>query len=286
MPRGTPPTPPESVQYPYIVEALRHLAVPLDSLTLDPGNTRLHDERNLAEIRASLAAFGQDQPLVVQRQGMIVRKGNGRLQAARVLGWTHIAAVVVDEGDVRAVARSIADNRSAELGRWDVPLLIRSLDNLAAADPRLAEVTGWSPAELEALRTPPAAPGESTPGMPAAPAAPDAPAEPNPLDQIRETEEINATYHEPTVVVAFGEVWKAGPHRIVVVDPMFDVARWRPFVEDDRLFVPYAGPLALVTQLSDRTPLLIVQPDTYIVGHALEHFKETHPDAEVAREQA
>jgi hypothetical protein len=52
-----------------------------------------------------------DKPLVVQKQGMIVRKDNGRLMAAKRLGWERIAAL--DEDDVAAAARAIADNRAA-----------------------------------------------------------------------------------------------------------------------------------------------------------------------------
>lgn len=71
--------------------------------------------KNIETIKASLARFGQRTPLVVQRQGMIVRKGNGTLEAARALGWGIIAALVVDEGDVPATAYALADNRSGEL---------------------------------------------------------------------------------------------------------------------------------------------------------------------------
>ena len=48
----------------YIHESLRHLAVPIDSLTPDPVNARLHDERNITTIMGSLKEFGFDQPLV------------------------------------------------------------------------------------------------------------------------------------------------------------------------------------------------------------------------------
>lgn len=64
----------------------RPLAIPIDSLNLDPANARLHDEKNLAAIKGSLARFGQRLPLVVQQQGMIVRAGNGRVVAAKMLG--------------------------------------------------------------------------------------------------------------------------------------------------------------------------------------------------------
>src|SRR6185369_10855580 len=99
----------------HIAPPLRSLALPIASLNLDPANARTHDEANLAAIKGSLSRFGQRLPLVVQQQGMIVRAGNGRLMAAKELGWTHVAAVVVDESEVEATAYAIADNRSGEL---------------------------------------------------------------------------------------------------------------------------------------------------------------------------
>jgi hypothetical protein len=134
----------------HIVPALRPLAVPIDSLTPDPANPRLHDERNLRAIRDSLTAFGQDQPLVVQREGMIVRKGNGRLQAARSLGWTHVAAVVLDEATIEAVARGIADNRSTELADWDYETLGRLLRTLKD-DGKDLDKLGWTKDEVDPL---------------------------------------------------------------------------------------------------------------------------------------
>ncbi len=61
--------------------------VPLDSLHLDPANARAHDTRNLAAIEASLARFGQAEPLVVQAGTRRVIGGNGRLVAMGKLGW-------------------------------------------------------------------------------------------------------------------------------------------------------------------------------------------------------
>src|SRR5690606_4884494 len=104
-----------------IIEALQPFAVRIDSLTLDPANARIHDARNLEAIKASLARFGQRTPLVVQKQGMVVRKGNGTLMAAKALNWQTIAAIVVDESDVAATAYAIADNRTSDLSRNDDP---------------------------------------------------------------------------------------------------------------------------------------------------------------------
>lgn len=114
----------------HIAEPLHHLAVDIGSLTPDPRNARKHDRQNLDAIKTSLTRFGQVEPLVVQRQGMIVRAGNGRLQVAKELGWKHVAAVVVDQNDADAIAFAIADNRTSELGQWDYGTLMSLLESV------------------------------------------------------------------------------------------------------------------------------------------------------------
>jgi hypothetical protein len=123
-----------------IHHSLLSFAVPLTELNEDPENSRLHGEENLEAIAQSLEEFGQDQPLVVQADGMIVRKGNGRLKAARRLGWTHLACLIVAEPRLRAVARGIADNRAGELARWSEPVLAHLLREFQEAGGGLAGV--------------------------------------------------------------------------------------------------------------------------------------------------
>lgn len=113
-----------------IAEPLRQLAIPIDSLHLDPANARVHGEKNLAAIKASLAQFGQRKPIVVQRAGMIVRAGNGTVTAAKALGWTEIAAVVLDDDNATAAQFAIADNRTAELAEWDPDVLATLLGGM------------------------------------------------------------------------------------------------------------------------------------------------------------
>lgn len=125
-----PKKPKLQVDLSYIAEALRHLAVPIQSLALDPANARVHSAENLAAIRGSLRAFGQRKPIVVNRQTGIVEAGNATLQAALAEGWTHIAAVYVDDDPAQAAAFAVADNRTAELGQWDQEALARLLDGL------------------------------------------------------------------------------------------------------------------------------------------------------------
>ncbi|RLB68688.1 MAG: hypothetical protein DRH08_00080 [Deltaproteobacteria bacterium] len=130
---------------------LAGLLKPLGELVQDPTNARTHDKANLDAIRASLAKYGQHRPAVVQRQGMVIKIGNGMHQVAVELGWTHIAAVVVDEDDVAATGRALADNRSGELGGWDAQAV---LDQAAAIERAQGDLEGlaWTPAELAELQ--------------------------------------------------------------------------------------------------------------------------------------
>lgn len=118
-------------------DVLRPLLVRCDHLTIDPANARRHPERNLATIKASLARFGQQKPIVAQAIGGVVIAGNGTLTAARDLGWSHVACVFSKLEGSAARAFAVADNRSAELAEWDDVVLADLLKSLAD-DERLA----------------------------------------------------------------------------------------------------------------------------------------------------
>ena len=108
----------------HIIADLQPLAVEITTLVPDERNARKHDERNLNAIRSSLATFGQRTPLVVDQESGRVLKGNGTLEAARSLGWTHLAVVTVTDDPTTATGYAIADNRTAELATWDDDLLL------------------------------------------------------------------------------------------------------------------------------------------------------------------
>jgi ParB-like chromosome segregation protein Spo0J len=107
--------------------------VPLDQLTPDPGNARVHGSDNLAAIKASLERFGQVRPLLTTRSGTVLA-GNGTLAAMQALGWTEarILRLPWDDPD-RCRAYAIADNRTAELAAWDDGTLAGQVNELTAA---------------------------------------------------------------------------------------------------------------------------------------------------------
>jgi ParB-like chromosome segregation protein Spo0J len=143
-----------------IAEQLQSLAVPVDNLVHDPDNARRGD---MAAVRRSLNVFGQRKPVVAKRTGTdsdgrptgIVEAGNTTFAAACDLGWTHIAAVFVDDDATTARAFALADNRTGELATWDENQLAESLAGLEAEDFDLATL-GWSGAELADLLKRPA----------------------------------------------------------------------------------------------------------------------------------
>jgi site-specific DNA-methyltransferase (adenine-specific) len=104
--------------------------VPVGSLVLDPTNARKHDQKNLEAIKGSLAKFGQQKPIVVTADNVVIA-GNGTLEAAKALGWENIDIHRTVLKGAEAMAYALADNRTAELADWDDEILKEQIGALA-----------------------------------------------------------------------------------------------------------------------------------------------------------
>jgi hypothetical protein len=124
--------------------------VAIETLTLDPANVRRHPAKNLDAIKASLTRFGQQRPVLVGSDGVIIA-GNGTVMAAKALGWTNINIVRSNLKGSEATAYAIADNRTAELAEWDDDALAQQLAALQIEDAELAAAAGFTDAEIAAL---------------------------------------------------------------------------------------------------------------------------------------
>jgi hypothetical protein len=122
----------------------------LSDLQLDPANVRKHDGANIDAIKASLTKFGQQKPIVVNEDGIVIA-GNGTLRAAQALGWTHIDTVTTPLQGSDATAYAIADNRTAELAQWDDPALAETLAALQNEEGFDHLAAGFTDAEIGAL---------------------------------------------------------------------------------------------------------------------------------------
>lgn len=136
----------------YIHESLRDMAIDIDLLDPLPGNPRVGD---IEAIALSLEQFGQVKPIVVhpgEDGRFTILAGNHTTEAARSLGWTHIACVVgaeMDESDAAAFA--LMDNRVAELGYTDEALLTEFIVDVADVYPEMFEAVGWDEFEIAAM---------------------------------------------------------------------------------------------------------------------------------------
>lgn len=113
-----------------IPEKLEQCLVSTSSLVLDPKNVKSHKKKDIEAIKSSLVSFGFRQPLVVQKKGLVVRAGNGRLMAAKELGLDKVPAIIIDEKDTDAIAYSVTDNRTADMAEWDWPNLTDCLSEI------------------------------------------------------------------------------------------------------------------------------------------------------------
>lgn len=103
----------------------------LDSITPYGKNAKKHDKRQINNVAESIKQYGFVQPIVVDRDGVIVI-GHCRALAAKKLGMEEVPCVCVDDLTPEQVnALRLVDNKSAEDGAsWDFDLLAVELPGL------------------------------------------------------------------------------------------------------------------------------------------------------------
>lgn len=207
-------------------------------------------------IADSLEVNGQYRAIVVnlgRKTGrpLEVLAGNHTLKAARKLGWETITATTVDVDDKGAARIVAADNRTADLGDYDMSVLSDLLVDLEELDG-----TGYEADDLTEM-----------------------------LDELdtdahhetdigAETALIDVTFGEPTHQPAHGEIWHltagAGHHHVLVIAKLADEHEtWSTYLAGRR-FNPYPDPYITAGNTARETPLLLVQPNLFLAGHLLD----------------
>lgn len=146
----------------------RAALVPIDQLRPDPENANDHsDPRSVAAIMASLMEYGQQKPTVHDTDGVMVA-GNGTLDAAARLGWTHVWSVQTPLEGHQRDGFAIADNESARFARAHPEKTAALLTRIREQGGNV-DATGYGDGRMEDLLASIAAGDTPTPG--AAPGA-------------------------------------------------------------------------------------------------------------------
>src|SRR5689334_24962155 len=92
---------------------------PLEKLIPYARNPRTHSDAQVAQIAASIEAFGFNSPILVDTNAGIIA-GHGRLLAARKLGLKEVPVIVLDHlSEAEKRAYIIADNQLTLPADWD-----------------------------------------------------------------------------------------------------------------------------------------------------------------------
>jgi len=243
----------------------------------NPQNPRKITDEQLEALRKAMGEFGDLSGLVVN-----LTSGNmiGGHQRVKILGDAPITILqrydkptkqgtvaegfAVYEGE-RFVYRAVRWNKVKEQaamiaankhgGTFDDDLLKSLLAELSAGGEIDMGLTGFAPDELKAMF--------------------------EPSDEEKERGALlavlNVSIAEPTTKVESGQIWHAGEHVVCCLDVLTEWHVWVHQLKGERdIFLPYAGPLVLLTENAKTQRLVIVNPDAYICGLILDKYVEAN----------
>lgn len=122
---------------------------PIEKLIIYANNPR-DNKAAVNAVKASIHAFGFRQPIVVDREGVIVA-GHTRYLAAHELGLKSVPVhVAMELTPIQIKAYRLADNRTADNATWNDELLKLELQELQENDFDL-DLTGFDENDLSRL---------------------------------------------------------------------------------------------------------------------------------------
>ena len=167
---------------------------PVDRLKANPGNPRIHTDKQIKQIARSLEAFGPIVPVLIDQELRVIA-GHGRILAARLLGLKEFPTIRVEHlTDAQIKAFAIADNKLTENSTWDEGLLGQQLKSLSEVELDFSlEATGFEVGEIDAYIEGLSHVSEN---------------DTDPADALPETE-------QPVPVTKSGDLWLLNRHRVL-----------------------------------------------------------------------
>lgn len=190
---------------------------PLDKLIPYAKNPRTHSDTQVAQIAASIAEFGFNNPILVDTKAGILA-GHGRLLAARKLQLRQVPVIVLDHlTELQKRAYILADNQLALNAGWDEDLLRRELAALEKGNVNL-HLIGFEDEELARFL-----------------------ARPDTSEGLTDEDAVPELPKRPASVT--GDLWILGNHKLLVGDATnrTDVAKFMSGEAADLVFTdpPY-----------------------------------------------
>lgn len=113
-------------------------------------NVRIHNEKQINELKKSIEAFGQIRPIVTDENGVII-VGHGLWETLKFMGETH-AKVLMLKGlsETEKKKLMLADNKIYELGNTDYDVMLEILEEIKLEGDDL-DIPGYDMEVLEAL---------------------------------------------------------------------------------------------------------------------------------------
>jgi DNA modification methylase len=153
-------------------------------------NSRVHNDKQITQIAASIKEFGFNVPILIDETNQIIA-GHGRLEAAKKLGLKEVPTIQLSHlTDAQKKAYIIADNQIALNAGWDLDLLKIDIGELDEAKFDL-ELLGFSEKELNKLLEPEVIEGDT---------------------EDDEVPEVTESICKP------GDIWLLGKHRVMCGD--------------------------------------------------------------------
>ena len=194
---------------------IEHLAI--SDLKPNPRNARLHSQRQLHQIAASITEFGFNVPVLIDSDKVIIA-GHGRVEAARKLGMETVPVLRIDHlTNEQKRAFALADNKIALNSTWDLENLQLDMKELSALDLNFdLEITGFETAEIDLLIDGATAPTKA-----------------DPSDIIPEK--------QAEAVSRLGDLWLLGDHKLVCADAC-DKASYAELMDGETARVVFTDP--------------------------------------------
>ena len=166
--------------------------VSTDSLSAYARELRQHSDKQVAQIAASLRAFGFLVPVIAAADNTIVA-GHGRWLAAKFLGLPRLPVIRAGHLSPEHLrAFRLADNRLAENAGWNREALALELSELTGLELDFElELTGFETAEIDLILDPPSTKAVADPADACLPLA------------------------TGPAVTQLGDLWQMGPHRLL-----------------------------------------------------------------------